>query len=354
MPEVLHYTGYASGHGGIMAAVRVLAAEKRFATRLGVHPDYPAAGEAWPLVRLPAAPVESAGPAAWLAARRVARAVREWLAAKPDRIFHGHSRAGLLVTLWLQAMGVRRAVATVHVLGRQRWLYRAAARRLGNRVCWLGPAMKRHYGLSPEDWSDCLPDAVPRTAVREAPKEPRGPGLTLGAVGALAPVKQWETLLRAVGQGGPTPGWRVIHAGVEDGTPASRDYATRLQALHQTLGLGPRWQFRGQVRDMATFYDEIDCLVVCSPREASSMAALEAIAAGVPVLAPACSGTSDLINVTAGGWLFGDERDLVRQLRAMASESRLVNWRRDAAGLERFMADRVAEQHAQYYREFLA
>ena len=55
-------------------------------------------------------------------ARSVALAVRRWLQAEPGRVFHGHSRAGLLVGLWLRLLGERRVVVSVHCYGRQRWL----------------------------------------------------------------------------------------------------------------------------------------------------------------------------------------------------------------------------------------
>lgn len=337
-----------------MAALRVLAAEHRFTTCLGVHPDFPDGVESCPLLRLPATPAEHGGPAAWLPTRRVALAVREWLAADSSRIFHGHSRAGLLVALWLDLMGVRRVVSTVHTLGRHRWLYRLAARRLGSRLFWLGPAMKRHYGIAPADWSNCLPDAVPRATVRPAVAARRGRGITFGAVGALVPVKQWETLLRAAASLDRSRDWRFVHAGAEDGSAAGRRCAADLRALHRQLGLESRWEFRGHVDDIAGFLGEIDCLVVSSPWEASSMAALEAIAAGVPVLVPARSGTSDIINAAGGGWLFDGEAELVRSLEALTTGGLRESWRRDDAGLERFMADRVAAQHAEFYREILA
>lgn len=351
---MLHYTGYSNGRGGIMAALRVLAAERRFATWLGVHQDFPDGLEALPLLRLPAVSAESGGPKSWWSAFRVARAVQAWLAEDPRRIFHGHSRAGLIVALWLDRLGCRRALATVHVLGRHRWLYRLAARQLGGRLRWLSPAMKEYYGLSPDGWADCLPDAVPRSMLRPEKSGAREGVLTFGAVGALVPVKEWETVLSAAARLDRGRRWRFIHAGSPDETESSREYAAQLHAMHRGFGLGERWQFLGQVKDMTAFHRELDCLVVSSRWEASSMAALETIAAGVPVLALEKSGTSCLVEATAAGWLFADEADLVKRLDAIAARGGCGVWRRDSAGMERFMADRVAEQHAEIYRHLLS
>ena len=69
------------------------------------------------------------------------------------RIFHGHSRAGLLVGLWLRLFGGERVVVSVHCHGRQKWFYRWAALVLGERMVWLTPAMKAHYDVGARTWA---------------------------------------------------------------------------------------------------------------------------------------------------------------------------------------------------------
>lgn len=351
---MLHFTGYGSGRGGVISALRALARAAPFRSLLGVHPDFPAAQAAGlDLLRLPAVDAERVSARTLWRTRLVAREVRAWLRESPSRVCHSHSRAGLLVTLWLHGMGERRAISTVRCLGRQAWLYRLAHRRLGTRVRWLGPAMKRHYGIAPEDWSGCLPDAVAEESFRPVASLPRGQPITIGAVGALVPVKRWEVLMRAVAYTPAGPALRVRHAGTVDGSDESARYAAELRRLHEKSGLGARWEWCGEVADMPSFYPSLDCLAVASPWEASSMAALEAIAAGVPVLASSRSGTRDLIERAGGGWTFVDELDLGRQLAEIASGRRLAQWRRDDAGLAWFGARRVATEHEQLYRSLL-
>ena len=95
---VLHYIGYDVDRGGILAVIRAVAAENEFPCVLGVNPNFqPERSRAVPLLRLPAIAGDTISAGALLRARRVAREVVKWLAADPTRVFHGHSRAGLLV-----------------------------------------------------------------------------------------------------------------------------------------------------------------------------------------------------------------------------------------------------------------
>ena len=285
----------------------------------------------------------------------VARAVRAWLCGDPVRIFHGHSRAGLLVACWLAWCGERRAVATVHVFGRQRWFYRRAAAVLGPRLFWLGPAMKTYYGLPAGGWAGCLPDCIPDALVK--PMRPRvmPQQVTFGCVGGIVPVKRWELVIEALAQASGAAPMRVVHAGAEDGSSTGHAYADRLRRRVDALGLGPRFEWRGPGGDMADFYAGIDCLIVASDREASSVAALEAVAAGVPVLAPAASGTRDLVKRCGGGWLYTPDsaEALGRGMDALSRGPELADWRRNETGLQEFLAAASAGAHLAVYRALL-
>ena len=107
---------------------------------------------------------------------------------------------------------------------------------------------------------------------------------------------------------------------------------------------------------MGSFYDGIDCLLVASRWEASSMAALEAGAAGVPTLAPDQSGTRDLVEYGKLGWLFptGQPEELAKVIVRLARRDELRSWRRDEQAVRRFMSPSVAQQHLQLYRERLS
>jgi len=105
-PEVLHYIGYDDDRGGIVSMIRALAATGRVRCVLGVNPGC-VQHQVPPLETMAFARVagEAIGPLNFFRASFVAGQVRAWLRADKSRVFHGHSRAGLLVGLWLSLWG---------------------------------------------------------------------------------------------------------------------------------------------------------------------------------------------------------------------------------------------------------
>ncbi|MFA5058348.1 MAG: glycosyltransferase family 4 protein, partial [Opitutaceae bacterium] len=313
---VLHYVGAGADRGGILSVVRTLAGTREFACVLGVNPGFVQRREPrLETLELPRIAGERIGPGNFWRARAVALVVRAWLQEDPRRIFHGHSRAGLLVALWLQWMGEPRTVVSVHCYGRQRWFYRWAARRLGGRLYWLTPAMKRHYRVGDDSWVGCIPDGIrwPATPVMR-----RGWGhhgrLRLGGVGTLVGWKRWDVVLSALRQLEPVKRGHLEfrHLGDADDSADSAHCAAALRI--QATDMPVVWC--GWRDDPRLFYDEIDVLVVASDQEPFSMAMLEALSAGVPVLAADTGGPADVIRPAVNGWLFksGDAADLARHL----------------------------------------
>jgi glycosyltransferase involved in cell wall biosynthesis len=355
-PTVLHYVGYDTDVGGIVSVVRALAGAGRFTCVLGMNRgSVQARTPPLEVLELPRISGEKISPATAVRAFVVARAVRKWLRDDQSRIFHGHSRAGLLVARWLASWGERRVAATVHVFGRQRWFYRSAAARLGGRLCWLGPAMKHYYGLPVGGWEGCLPDCISQSTVQPMRSPEIQSPVTFGCVGGVVPVKRWELVIEALAQVPAATPMRVVHAGAEEVSAAGRAYANRLRRRVEELALASRFEWRGPVEEMAEFYAGVDCLIVPSSCEASSVAALEAIAAGVPVLASAASGTRDLVDRCSGGWLFEPDtaETLGGRMTALARGPELANWRRNEAGLEAYTATVAAAAHLALYRTVL-
>jgi glycosyltransferase involved in cell wall biosynthesis len=351
-PTVLHYVGYDADRGGIVSVVRALAGAGRFACVLGMNRGaVQARTPALEVLELPRISGEKIGVGTAVRAMVVARAVRRWLREDPERIFHGHSRAGLLVARWLAGMGERRVVATVHVFGRQRWFYRRAAAALGGRLSWLGPSMKSYYGLPADGWKGCLPDCIPEGKVEPVRARERRPVVTFGCVGGIVPVKQWELVIGALALVPPDQPVRVVHAGACDASAGGRSYAARLQDASRR-DPGSRFVWQGPVEDMTGFYGGIDVLIVAASREASSVAALEALAAGIPVLASSASGTRDLVERCDGGWLFAADsaEALAGRITDLARGAGLAAWRRNDAGLAAYTATAAAEAHLAAYR----
>ncbi|MBL9209121.1 MAG: glycosyltransferase [Opitutaceae bacterium] len=359
-PTVLHYTGYDDDRGGIMSVVGALAETAAFACVVGVNPGYQS--RRFPALRTLACPrvnAERLGVATLWRARTVAAAVQAWLDADPNRVFHGHSRAGLAVALRLAARGERRVVATVHCYGRHRWYYRRAARRLADRLHWLSPAMKRHYGLPVEPgdpWSGCLPGCVP--GARADPRiESVGTTLRLAGVGTLTQWKRWDLVLEALARLPEARRGRVgfRHIGGPDGSAESRACAAELQRQTAALGLSAVVEWRGEQPSSAALLAESDALVVASAGEPFSVAMLEALFAGVPVIASDSGGAQDLIVPPVNGRLFrtGDAADLARMIDDLAGAVGRGGVAIDRPALQRFTAATSAAQHVAIYRRLV-
>jgi len=308
MPTVLHYTGYRSGAGGVVAVIRALHGTGRFQVVHGVTADFVGDDSGVPLWRGPAIAGETINLSNLWRARTVARAVQRWLAEEPDRIFHGHSRAGLLVALWLHRWGERRVVASVHCYGRQRWFYRHAARQLGSRLTWLTPAMRRYYGVVGEGWAGCVPGGVGAAAVAVTAPVPVTGRLRLGGAGALVRWKRWDLILRAIAALPAEVRAQVTfeHIGAVDDTADSRAYAAELVGLTESLGLADRVQWRGAEANSGRLLGAVDLVVVASDQEPYSLVIQEAWAAGMPVVAADSGGPHDVVQVGRNGWLFRD------------------------------------------------
>ncbi len=310
---VLHYVGYDDDRGGIVSVIRNLEAAGRFHCVLGVNAGAVQRRQpAQAALELPRLDGERISPVNLWRARAVAQAVREWLRGAPGRIYHGHSRAGLLVALWLHRWGERRVVVSVHCYGRQRWFYRWAARQLGSRLFWLSPAMKKYYRIGDDSWAQCIPGGVPLLATT------RSPGaigrLRLGGIGALVRWKGWHTVIQALALLSPEERARVTFTHIGGG---AEDYRAELEKLVTGSGLSEQVTFAGEEPSPARLLGQVDALVVASADEPFSMAMLEALAAGVPVLAADSGGARDLIRAGFNGELYptGAGEELTRLLR---------------------------------------
>ncbi len=354
-PTVLHYLGYDDDRGGIVSVVRALEHAGSFTSVLGVNPGF-RQERTPPLLttEFPAIAGEIINLGTILRARTVAKAVRAWLDAAPDRIFHGHSRAGLLVGLWLMRGGERRVVVSVHCYGKQRWFYRWAAQQLGDRLFWLSPAMRRYYRLENSDtWAQCIPGCLPsvdRPVVRHASTD----GIVrIGGVGTLVPWKRWHLVLDAMKRipRARRERLRFIHVGGDDGTPESRRYAEALKTQTKALRLEELVEWRGPQPSVDSLWSEIDALVVATHREPLSVAMLEALAAGVPVLAANSGGARDVLTPPHNGWFYqsGDVPDLARLLTMLIETDALRRISVEPEPLRLFTAEHVAHQWAEVY-----
>jgi glycosyltransferase involved in cell wall biosynthesis len=192
--------------------------------------------------------------------------------------------------------------------------------------------------------SEPLADASLPTELRERP--------LVGVVARLQPEKGVEYFLRAAARvAAKFPEAHFVVAG--DG-PLRHE----LVALSEDLGLRERVHFLGFRSDASELMESLDVLVVPSLTEGSPLVTLEAMAAGVPVVASAVGGIPDQIRHDREGLLVppGDAAAisdaLLTLLRDPARASRLGEAARRRAA-SRFSHDTMVRRIEDVYRDVL-
>lgn len=242
---------------------------------------------------------------------------------------HGY-RAGMvaLVARGLTARLARRPVPplvlTMHGFppgGPAGWLCRAVVRRSAMVIAVSSALARRaiQLGASPRDVR-VIPNGVDLASFRAIPAlsseaADRRP-LVVGVLARLAREKGLQVLLPAVARVARVcPGLRVLIAG--DGPQRNR-----LERLAGRLGLGKVVRFLGRVEDVPAFLAGVDILAAPSLSEGQSLAVIEAMAAGRPVVASAVGGLVELVEEGRTGVLVrpGDPAELARGLLRLGGD----------------------------------
>ena len=166
----------------------------------------------------------------------------------------------------------------------------------------------------------------------------------------LSRKKRPTMLLRAFARAtrfvGGSPSMRLVIAG--DGP--DRIALTR-EAV--ALGVGDRVEFPGQLRrdDLRQLYAGADIFVLPSERESFGIAALEARAAGLPVIAMLDSGARDFLRQGVDGLLARDAPDLARAIGRLAVDVPFREYvaRHNASSPPRHDWSEVAALHERIY-----
>ncbi len=179
-------------------------------------------------------------------------------------------------------------------------------------------------------------------------------GHVVGIVASLTPPKDHATFLRAAADVARTrPDVRFAIVG--DGPLRSA-----LEGLAESLGIGPVTVFFGYRRDVANFLSVFSVLVSSSAdNEGSSNSILEAMAAGVPVVATAIGGNRELVRPGETGLLVepGDPAALATAIRQVLADRAEAGRRAERARRmvrSRFSVDRMVAEYESLYLELLA
>ncbi|MCC5858732.1 MAG: glycosyltransferase [Ectothiorhodospiraceae bacterium] len=163
-------------------------------------------------------------------------------------------------------------------------------------------------------------------ALRERLGVPAGHVL-LGAVGNFRGSKDYANLVRALAHA------RDLGAPVTCAVIGQEDdrYYPEAERLRADLGLEDRLHFLGFQDDVPGFLSGLDGLVLSSSAEGFSIVVVEAMVAGLPVVATRCGGPEDIITHDEDGWLV-PPRDSAALGKAMSDLAARPDLRKRLAG----------------------
>jgi glycosyltransferase involved in cell wall biosynthesis/O-antigen ligase len=238
---------------------------------------------------------------------------------------------------------------------RGRWRYRLAARRVSAVTAVSREVADRHiryFGWSVEP--EIVPNGVPPQ--RRCPDQRRRIRGELGiangtfvflAAGNARPEKAFEDLLRAaadLGGSGAPRDWAVLVAG----WIAETDYCRNLLALHQRLGLTRVVRFLGFRDDLGALYSAADAFVLSSRSEGLPLVVLEAMMAGLPVIATRVGGVPHAVQ--DGGELVDPARpdqlgQAMRRLLETPHRAEAMGLRASQRAMSEYSLDRMVTRY---------
>jgi glycosyltransferase involved in cell wall biosynthesis len=157
---------------------------------------------------------------------------------------------------------------------------------------------------------------------------------------------------------------RVLRALVDDGVDAvlaavgDGEDRPAVEALAAELAVADRVRLVGFRRDVADWYSAFDAFLLVSQNEGTPVAAIEALAAGLPAVATDAGGTRTVVADRESGFLapIGATGELARHLATLARDPELAR-RLGAHGAAdvraRFSLERMADEIDAVYRRAL-
>lgn len=222
-------------------------------------------------------------------------------------VLHAHLANAHVLGALVSALTDRPCLATIH--GRTVSMLDLEAHRLSERmhmsvVCRAAYAHARAIGVA-RDRLHLIPNGVPRSNA-SADRAAFAAGLGVDAdaplvafVGRLSPEKGPDLFVRMAAQ------LAVKHPRAIFVVVGHGPLRERLERDARMLDLGNRLRFAGERHDVLEFMPALTALVVPSHAEGMPLALMEAMAAGVPVVATSVGGIPELVQHGATGLLVG-------------------------------------------------
>lgn len=245
-------------------------------------------------------------------ALRAQRELFRLLEAERFDVVHAHSRGGLAALLLALGRWRRPVAFTNHTYARRRWLYRWAAGRPGMFTIVLTGAMSEYYGLTPDEdrirvISDCCSDVLFTESVHQTRSSGAAEELIrLTGLGSLVRWKNWQLIPAALAllPTAERQRFRVKIIGPTLNTQASRDFEAELRATIHQHGLDKQIELAGSSTEVVRELRQADWLIHPALNEPCSVAVMEALALGLPVLAARSGGTVEIVRHGETGLLY--------------------------------------------------
>lgn len=189
---------------------------------------------------------------------------------------------------------------------------------------------------------------IPRTVSGKA----EGDSFVIGSSGRLFPVKDYPLMIRIAQELANMGEICFVLAG--DGP----ERGTLEKAIDES-GLAARFVLMGHLEDMDSFYQGLDLYLNTSVHEGIPMTILEAMAWGLPVVAPSVGGIPEVIKDGEEGFLLSgrDPAQFAEKCRQLQGDAGLHERMGRAARNKvqsAFSAGAMAQQYEQIYRDLAA
>ena len=200
-------------------------------------------------------------------------------------------------------------------------------------------------------------DAAPHRAARRGEWGVRPEQILVGAIGNIRRSKDYATLLRAAAclERDQAGRFRFVVAG----QPDRQGLYESLLELRRELGLEDAVRFVGFREDIPAILASLDIFALSSTDEGFSIATVEAMAAGLPVVATRSGGPEEIVADRVDGILVEPRKPemLAREIRSLADDSErrtAIGQRARDTARRRFAVEAMVAAYADLYRELLA
>ncbi len=176
----------------------------------------------------------------------------------------------------------------------------------------------------------------------------RGEDVVIGMIAQFRPAKRHDLMLQAMAKVAEKhPNVRGLFVGQGEREQACKEMA-------EQLGIADQIGFAGYRNDARRFYRGMDVFCLPSDVEGEPVSLLEAMDAGLPIVAARTGGIPEIVEAERSGLLFepGDLAGLTQQIKrvlACEEERRRLGEKARERVLEAFSAERMAKQFEELY-----